>query len=88
MTAAQARKLIAEIKKLQKKLIKEAKDLPDSDQYATVYCILGDAANGLNHCINDLIPFLKEANINFKKKPEEDGNHAKGFVYLGEENES
>lgn len=88
MTAAQARKLITEIKKARKKLVKEAKNLPDSDQYATVYCILADAATGLDRCINDLIPILKEANTNFKKKPEEDGNRAKDFVYLGEENES
>jgi hypothetical protein len=84
MNIAQARKLIADLKKVRKQLIKEAKGLPDSDQFATVYCILADAATELEHCIDDLVPVLKEANSNFKKKPEEDGNRAKDFVYIGE----
>jgi hypothetical protein len=87
MKIAQAKPLLADLKKLQKKLLKSTKELPDSDAYASVYCILVDCANNINLCLEDLVPFLKEANKDFRKNPDQGGNHAKAFMNKENKNE-
>ena len=79
-----ADELLKELKRVNDKLIEYAADFPDEDCYATAYSIIADVTRHIDECIKELKPYIKEANQDRKKNPDQYRNRARRWCVLND----
>lgn len=77
-------KLLRELKRVNDKLIDYTADFPDEDCYATPYSMLSDVTRHIDEFIKEVKPYIKEANEDRKKNPDQYPNRARRWCVLND----